>query len=53
MTTGANGQKACILRTDKKHDAISHHGAGKGLTDPAHNGNLSLAENNDGPEDTN
>jgi len=31
MTTGANGQKACILRTDEKHDAIWHHGAGKGL----------------------
>ena len=30
MTTGANGQKACILRTDEKHDAIWHHGAGKG-----------------------
>jgi len=26
MTTGANGQKACILRTDEKHDAIWHHG---------------------------
>jgi len=31
MNTGANGQKACILRTDEKHDAIWHHGAGKGL----------------------
>jgi len=30
MTTGANGLKACILRTDEKHDAIWHHGAGKG-----------------------
>ena len=30
MTTGANGQKACILRTDEKHDDIWHHGAGKG-----------------------
>jgi len=30
MTTGANGQKTCILRTDEKHDAIWHHGAGKG-----------------------
>jgi len=30
MTTGANGQKACILRTDEKHDAIWHHGTGKG-----------------------
>ena len=30
MSTGANGQKACILRTDEKHDAIWHHGAGKG-----------------------
>ena len=30
MTTGANGQKACIIRTDEKHDAIWHHGAGKG-----------------------
>jgi len=30
MTTGANGKKACILRTDEMHDAIWHHGAGKG-----------------------
>jgi len=30
MTTGASGQKACILRTDEKRDAIWHHGAGKG-----------------------
>ena len=30
MTTGANGQKAYIFRTDEKHDAIWHHGAGKG-----------------------
>ena len=30
MTTGAIGQKAFILRTDEKHDAIWHHGAGKG-----------------------
>jgi len=30
MTAGANGQKACILRTDEKHAAIWHHGAGKG-----------------------
>jgi len=30
MTTGANGQKACILGTDEKHDAIWHHGTGKG-----------------------
>jgi len=29
-TTGADGQKACILRTDEKHDAIWHYGAGKG-----------------------
>ena len=26
MTTGASGQKACILRTDEKHDAIWHQG---------------------------
>jgi len=30
ITTEANGQKACILRTDEKHDTIWHHGAGKG-----------------------
>jgi len=30
MTTGGTGQKACILRTDEEHDAIWHHGAGKG-----------------------
>jgi len=30
MTTGANWQKARILRTDEKHDAIWHHGAGNG-----------------------
>jgi len=30
MATGANGQKACILRIDEKHDGIWHHGAGKG-----------------------
>jgi len=30
MTTEANGQKPCILRTDEKHDAIWHHGTGKG-----------------------
>ena len=31
MTSGASGQKECILRTDEKHDAIWHHVAGKGL----------------------
>jgi len=30
MTTGDNGHKACILRKDEKHDAIWHHGVGKG-----------------------
>ena len=30
MTTGANGQKACLLRAYEKHDAIWHHWAGKG-----------------------
>jgi hypothetical protein len=32
MTTGINGQKTCILRTDEKYDANWHHWAGKGLT---------------------
>jgi hypothetical protein len=30
MTTGINGQKTCISRTDEKYDATWHHWAGKG-----------------------
>jgi hypothetical protein len=51
MTTGINGQKTCILRTDEKYDATWHHWAGKGLSSPQFGEKLEMgieAENEPG-----